>query len=54
MPLYEYRCRDREKLFTVALSLADHNHVKIQCTGCGSMNVEQVISSFFAKTDSKT
>ncbi|HLB03118.1 MAG TPA: FmdB family zinc ribbon protein [Nitrospiria bacterium] len=54
MPLYEYQCQDCEKLFTVALSLAGHNHAKVQYTGCGSKNVEQVISSFFAKTDSKT
>jgi putative FmdB family regulatory protein len=54
MPLYEYRCKDCQKTFTIALSLAERSHTTVQCTGCGSKNVEQVISSFFAMTDSKT
>jgi hypothetical protein len=34
--------------------VADHNQGAVQCTHCGSKNNEQIISSFFAMTDSKT
>jgi putative FmdB family regulatory protein len=54
MPLYEYECRDCRKIFTVALSLKEHARGEAACPGCGSKKVEQLISSFIAKTDSKT
>jgi putative FmdB family regulatory protein len=54
MPLYEYECQDCKKIFTVALSLREHDEGKPACPGCGSKKVGQLISSFIAKTASKT
>lgn len=54
MPLYEFECKKCKKIFTVALSLKDHEKGGVACPGCGSKEVEQLISPFFAKTDSKT
>lgn len=54
MPLYDYQCQDCEKVFTVALSLAERNRGGVQCPGCKSKKVKQLITSFTAKTESKT
>lgn len=54
MPSYEYKCRDCGYLFEQVLTIAEHERYKPQCAKCKSKNVEQVMSSFFAKTDSKT
>ena len=54
MPIYEYECRDCKKIFTAALSIREHEEKKTVCPGCGSSMVEPLISSFTAKTDSKT
>jgi putative FmdB family regulatory protein len=54
MPLYEYRCRDCQRAFTVVLSLKEHERGEAACPGCGSKKVEQLISAFIAKTGSKT
>ena len=54
MPIYEYECRDCKKVFTAALSIREHEEKKTICPGCGSGMVEQMISSFTAKTDPKT
>jgi len=52
--MYEYECQDCKKVFTVALSLRQHEQDKQACPGCGSKKVGQLISSFIAKTASKT
>lgn len=54
MPLYEYQCLDCEKIFTVALSIAERERIVVQCPGCDSKKVRQRITSFVAKTASKT
>ena len=54
MPLYEYECESCKKVFTVALSLREHEEGKLVCPGCGSKQVQQLISPFIAKTVSKT
>jgi putative FmdB family regulatory protein len=54
MPLYEYECQACKKIFTVALSLREHDEGKPACPGCGSKKVGQLITSFIAKTASKT
>jgi putative FmdB family regulatory protein len=53
MPLYEYECRTCKKVFTVALTLREHEQGKVTCPGCGSEQVAQLITSFIAKTVSK-
>ncbi len=54
MPLYEYQCLDCEKVFVVVLTLAGHERGGVECPGCQSKKVSQMISSFTAKTASKT
>ncbi len=54
MPSYEYKCQDCGYQFEQELTLAAHEKYKPRCPKCKSKKVEQVISRFFAKTDSKT
>jgi putative FmdB family regulatory protein len=55
MPLYEYKCLECDKEFIVALSLSERQRgVIVQCPGCNSKKVRQMISPFIAKTASKT
>lgn len=54
MSTYEYKCRDCSHKFATILTIHEHDTYKPQCPKCKSKNVEQMISSFFANTDSKT
>ncbi len=55
MPLYEYKCFECDKEFIVALSLSERQRgAVVQCPGCNSKNVRQMISSFIPRTASKT
>ncbi|RIK78436.1 FmdB family transcriptional regulator [candidate division KSB1 bacterium] len=54
MPTYEYRCKECGHQFLEALRVAEHDKKKPQCPKCKSQKVEQVFSTFFAKTSSKT
>ena len=54
MPIYEYRCLDCKKVFTVAVSLSERNQDIIACPGCNGRGVEQVFTSVMVKTDRKT
>lgn len=54
MPMYEYECQTCKKVFTLALSFNQHDHNRVTCPGCQSSEVRQLISSFIAKTASKT
>jgi putative FmdB family regulatory protein len=54
MPLYEYRCRDCHSVFDRTEPLAEHGRSRPQCPKCKSKHVEQVFTSFFAKTSHKS
>jgi putative FmdB family regulatory protein len=54
MPMYEYECEQCKKPFTIVLTLKEHEQGGIVCPACGSKKVNQLISSFIAKTASKT
>ena len=54
MPLYEYECHNCKKIFTAVLSLREHERKETVCPGCGSKEVEQLMSAFVAHTASKT
>jgi putative FmdB family regulatory protein len=54
MPTYEYRCKDCGHEFVETLTVEQHDKRKRQCPKCKSKNVEQLLSSFYTKTASKT
>jgi putative FmdB family regulatory protein len=55
MPEYDYTCNKCKKDFSVFLSLKEiEKELEIKCSHCGSDNIKKKITSFFAKTDSKS
>jgi putative FmdB family regulatory protein len=54
MPTYEYLCKDCRNLFDKALSLKAHENEPVVCPKCGSSNVEQEFTSFYAITSKKS
>ncbi|HXG21711.1 MAG TPA: FmdB family zinc ribbon protein [Methylomirabilota bacterium] len=57
MPTYEFLCRKCAKAFEVSLSIAEYERKRkegIQCSECGSSEVEQQISFFQVKTSKKS
>ena len=53
MPLYDYVCNDCNKTFELVLTLKEHD-TEIKCPKCGSRNVEQEATAFFAVTGRKS
>ena len=53
MPVYDYVCNDCHKPFELVLTLKEHD-TEIKCPSCGSKNVEQEATAFFAVTGRKS
>jgi putative FmdB family regulatory protein len=54
MPVYDYLCNDCHKTFEKVLTLSEHDKQPVNCPGCGSKNVQQELSPFFAVTSKKS
>ncbi len=54
MPTYEYRCQKCLEIFTVALSMAEHDQGRVECPSCHGKKVTQQYTAFFAKTSKKS
>lgn len=54
MPTYEYRCTDCRRVFDRVQSLAEHDQARPECPKCKSKRVEQVPTTFYAKTAHKS
>lgn len=54
MPTYEYQCQECAERFQRAEHIEDHETAHPECPKCGSAKVEQVYSTFFAKTARKS
>lgn len=54
MPLYDFECQGCGRIFTVVLSLKEHERGEIRCPGCNSKDVRQMVSSFVAQTSKKS
>jgi putative FmdB family regulatory protein len=56
MAFYEYVCEDCGSTFTVSQLISQHDRLKKppKCPQCESHNTHQLLTSFFAKTKSKT
>ncbi len=53
MPVYDYVCHDCHETFELILTLKEHE-VDAKCPKCGSKNVEQEATAFFAVTGKKS
>ena len=53
MPVYDYVCHDCHKSFELILTLKEHE-VDAKCPQCGSKNVEQEATAFYAVTGKKS
>jgi putative FmdB family regulatory protein len=54
MPVYDYVCLDCHKPFETVLTLNEHDKENPKCPHCGSKNVEQEVTAFFAVTSHKS
>jgi len=54
MPHYEFFCHACKKLFPKVLTLTEHEKGEVVCPHCGSDNVEQSWSAFYAITARKS
>jgi putative FmdB family regulatory protein len=54
MPIYEFRCRDCQKTFELAQSIADHETASVHCPHCDGTNVDRLVSHVHAVTSKKS
>jgi len=55
MPVYEYRCKECNKEFTVTMSISEKESKKVTCPSCQKEDsVEQLITPFMTKTSRKS
>ncbi len=54
MAEYEFECHVCKKVFTLFMRIAERSTAKIRCPGCGSEDVEALMSPFVAKTAKKS
>ncbi|MBM4160229.1 MAG: zinc ribbon domain-containing protein [Ignavibacteria bacterium] len=55
MPLYEYHCLDCDKIFSIQLSIEEHDKSEAPaCPHCGSKKVKQHFSSVSVVTSKKS
>ena len=53
MPVYDYVCNDCHKTFELILTLKEHE-LDAKCPKCGSKNIEQEATAFYAVTGKKS
>jgi len=54
MPTYEYRCEECSHIFTVKMSIAEHELGSIGCPACKGKKVFPQYTTFYAKTSKKS
>ncbi|MBZ5719159.1 MAG: zinc ribbon domain-containing protein [Acidobacteriia bacterium] len=54
MPVYEYICKKCHREFERVLTLHEHDDEPVICPRCGSEEVEQEATAFFAVTSRKS
>ena len=46
MPFYEYFCKKCDKIFTITMSVAEHEKKKVKCPECKGTNLVPQFRSF--------
>lgn len=54
MPMYDYKCLDCGKESLIAMTLKEHESGTVTCPACGSKKINQMITSFIARTTKKS
>jgi putative FmdB family regulatory protein len=54
MPIYEYRCENCAKVFSIQLSMSEHEKGNITCPDCKEARIVPQYSAFYAKTSKKS
>jgi putative FmdB family regulatory protein len=54
MPSYSFECRKCHERFDVTRSISEHGKRREKCPKCGGHDVDQRMSTFFAKTARKS
>jgi putative FmdB family regulatory protein len=54
MAEYEFECRKCGKQFTIQETIKEHGEHHEKCPKCGSKQIEQLVSTVFAKTSKKS
>ncbi len=54
MPVYEFKCGECRKKFSVTLSVTERSKDRVKCPKCGSRKVEQQYASVYAVTSKKS
>lgn len=54
MPTYEYLCENCAKMFSIQVSMSEHEKGDIKCPYCKGNRVVQQYSAFYAKTSKKS
>ena len=54
MPRYEFFCEDCQKPFEIILTLSEYEKGDVHCPTCGTQQVHQDATAFFAVTSKKS
>ena len=54
MPIYEYCCENCGKIFSLQLSMSEHEKGNLACPECKGGRIVQQYSPFYAKTSKKS
>jgi putative FmdB family regulatory protein len=54
MPTYEYECKKCRNLFSLVMSVGDHDKKKVRCPKCKSEETKHVVEPVFVTTARKS
>jgi len=54
MPVYDFKCTECKKRFSLTISIAERSRARIKCPKCSSRKVEQQYSMVYAVTSKKS
>jgi len=54
MPVYDFKCEDCRKRFSLTMTVQDRTKGRIKCPKCGSRKIEQQYEAVYAVTSKKS